>query len=176
MQAAINAVAACRKPVAAAVQGWCIGGGVDLISACDVRYAAADARFSVRETRIAIVADVGSLQRLPGIVGEGHLRELALTGKDIDAARAATIGLVNDVLPDKAAAFAAAYDFARQAAANAPLVVQGVKQVLDHDREARIRDGLKFVAVWNSAFMHSHDLDEAMTAFVEKRPPEFRGR
>ena len=122
------------------------------------------------------VADVGSLQRLPGIIGEGHLRELALTGKDVDAARAASMGLVNDVLPDKDAAFAAAYEFARAAAANAPLVVQGVKQVLDHSREAQIREGLEYVAVWNSAFMHSHDLGEAMTAFLEKRPPEFRGR
>jgi enoyl-CoA hydratase len=176
MQASIDAVEACRKPVVAAVQGWCLGGGVDLIAACDVRYAAADATFSIRETRVAIVADVGSLQRLPGIIGEGHLRELALTGKDIDAARAASIGLVNDVLPDQAAAFDAAYEFAVQAAANAPLVVQGVKQVLHHNREAAIRDGLNYVAVWNSAFLQSHDLGEAMTAFLEKRPPEFRGR
>ncbi|MBJ7350778.1 MAG: enoyl-CoA hydratase/isomerase family protein, partial [Rhodococcus sp.] len=81
MQKAVNAVADCRKPVVAAVQGWCIGGGVDLITAADVRYASADAKFSVREVRVAIVADMGSLARLPAIIGDGHLRELALTGK-----------------------------------------------------------------------------------------------
>jgi enoyl-CoA hydratase len=176
MQASVDAVEACRKPVAAAIHGWCIGGGVDLVAACDVRYAAADARFSIRETRIAIVADMGSLQRLPGIIGEGHLRELALTGKDVDAARAAAIGLVNDVLPDAAAAFGAAHAFATEVAANAPLVVQGVKHVLDHNRAERIQAGLKYVAAWNAAFLPSHDLGEAMTAFLAKRPPEFRGR
>jgi len=176
MQAALDAVEACRKPVAAAVQGWCIGGGVDLIAACDVRYAAADATFSIRETRIAIVADMGSLQRLPGIIGEGHLRELALTGKDVDAARAAAIGLVNDVLPDADAAFGAAYAFATEVAANPPLVVHGVKHVLDHNRAERIRSGLQYVAAWNAAFMPSHDLGEAMAAFLEKRPASFRGR
>jgi enoyl-CoA hydratase len=176
MQAALDAVEACRKPVAAAVHGWCIGGGVDLVAACDVRYAAADATFSIRETRVAIVADMGSLQRLPGIIGEGHLRELALTGKDVDARRAAEIGLVNDVRPDAPAAFEAAYEFATAAAANAPLVVQGVKQVLNHGREERIRAGLQYVAAWNAAFMPSHDLGEAMNAFLAKRPPTFRGR
>ena len=176
MQAALDAVEACRKPVAAAIQGWCIGGGVDLVAACDVRYAAADATFSIRETRVAIVADMGSLQRLPGIIGEGHLRELALTGKDVDAGRAAAIGLVNDVLPDAAAAFGAARAFAAEVAVNPPLVVHGVKHVLDHNRAERIQAGLKYVAAWNAAFMPSHDLGEAMTAFLAKRPPQFRGR
>src|SRR5690606_29207800 len=95
LQAGVSAVAACPVPVIAAVGGWCIGGGVDLITACDLRLASADAKFSVRETRVAIVADLGTLQRLPKIVGPGHARELAFTGKDIDAARAAAIGLVN---------------------------------------------------------------------------------
>ena len=96
----ISAVADCRTPTIAAIHGWCIGGGVDLISAVDIRYASADAKFSVREVKLAIVADVGSLARLPLILSDGHLRELALTGKDIDAARAEKIGLVNDVFAD----------------------------------------------------------------------------
>ena len=100
MQGAITAVADCRTPTIASVHGWCIGGGVDLISAVDIRYASADAKFSVREVKLAIVADVGSLARLPLILNDGHLRELALTGKDIDAARAEKIGLVNDVYDD----------------------------------------------------------------------------
>ncbi len=109
MQGAINAVADCRTPTIASVHGWCIGGGVDLISAVDIRYASADAKFSVREVKLAIVADVGSLARLPLILNDGHLRELALTGKDIDAARAEKIGLVNDVYDDAEASLAAAH-------------------------------------------------------------------
>src|SRR5207245_295356 len=100
LQGSINAVADCPKPVLAAVHGYCIGGGIDLITACDIRLASADAIFSVRETKIAIVADLGTLQRLPGIVGRGHVAELAYTGKDVSAERAAEIGLVNHVLPD----------------------------------------------------------------------------
>src|SRR6202048_4694011 len=100
MQGAINAVADCRTPTIASVHGWCIGGGVDLISAVDIRYASADAKFSVREVKLAIVADVGSLARLPYILNDGHLRELALSGKDIAAARDEKIGLVNDVFED----------------------------------------------------------------------------
>lgn len=109
MQGAITAVADCRTPTIASVHGWCIGGGVDLISAVDIRYASADAKFSVREVKLAIVADVGSLARLPYILNDGHLRELALTGKDIDAARAEKIGLVNDVYADADACLAAAH-------------------------------------------------------------------
>ena len=126
LQASVTAVADCRKPVIAAIQGWCIGGGVDLIAAVDVRYASADAKFSIREAKVAIVADIGSLHRLPPIIGEGHLRELAFTGKDIDAARAEKIGLVNDVFADADATLAAAHATAAEIAANPPLVVQGV--------------------------------------------------
>jgi enoyl-CoA hydratase/carnithine racemase len=176
MQSALDAVAECRKPVVAAINGWCIGGGVDLIAACDVRYASADAKFSVREVRVAMVADMGSLQRLPGIISDGHLRELVLSGKDVDAARAERIGLVNDVFETPEGALAAAREFAGQVAANPPLVVQGIKQVLDVDRSARVAAGLKLVAAWNAAFLPSMDLAEAMAAFGERRDPEFTGR
>ncbi|PYI69315.1 crotonase/enoyl-CoA hydratase family protein [Arthrobacter livingstonensis] len=175
LQDGVTAVAACRKPVIAAVSGWCIGGGVDLISAADVRLASADARFSVREARLAIVADVGSLQRLRGIVGEGHLRELTLTGKDITAERAERIGLVNDVYPDAESLLAAALGMAAEMAANSPLAVAGTKAVLNEDREERIARGLRHVALWNSAFLHSEDLMEAVAALGERRPAEFHG-
>ncbi|MGH3757077.1 crotonase/enoyl-CoA hydratase family protein [Actinophytocola sp.] len=176
LQNAVTAISACRKPVVAAVSGWCVGGGVDVIAAADVRLASADAKFSVREVKVAIVADLGSLQRLAGIIGEGHLRELAYTGKDIDAARAEKIGLVNDVYPDQAAVLAAARKLAAEIAANPPLVVQGVKDVLDHRREPQVADGLRYVAAWNSAFLPSEDLGEATRAFLERRAPRFRGR
>ncbi|MEP9394233.1 crotonase/enoyl-CoA hydratase family protein [Gordonia sp. VNQ95] len=175
MQAAITAVADCRKPVICAISGWCIGGGVDLISAADIRYASAEAKFSVREVRVAMVADVGSLARLPGIIGDGHLRELALTGKDIDAARAEKIGLVNDVYPTPDEALDAARATAREIADNPPLVVSGIKEVLDHGRIADQADSLRFVAAWNAAFLPSNDLTEAITAVFEKRKPNFSG-
>lgn len=175
MQQSITAVADCRTPVIASVHGWCIGGGVDLISAVDIRYASADAKFSVREVKLAIVADVGSLARLPLILSEGHLRELALTGKDIDAARAEKIGLVNDVFADAEASLAAALATAKEIAANPPLVVQGVKDVLDEQRTAQVSASLRYVAAWNSAFLPSKDLTEGITAMFAKRPPEFKG-
>ena len=175
LQAAIDSVAACRKPVVAAVAGWCIGAGVDLIAAADIRLASADARFSVREVRVAIVADLGSLQRLAGIIGDGHLRELAFTGADIDAARAERIGLVNDVHPDRDAALAAAHELAGRIAANPPLAVQGTKDVLDVNRGQQVAAGLRYVAAWNAAFLPSEDLMEAVAAFSERRDPKFTG-
>jgi enoyl-CoA hydratase len=175
MQGAITAVADCRTPTIASIQGWCIGGGVDLISAVDIRYASADAKFSVREVKLAIVADVGSLARLPLILSDGHLRELALTGKDIDAARAEKIGLVNDVYETAEASLAAAHTVAAEIAANPPLVVQGVKDVLDEQRTAQVSASLRYVAAWNSAFLPSKDLTEGITAMFAKRPPEFTG-
>jgi len=176
LQAAFNAVESCPVPVIAAVHGWCIGGGVDLISACDIRLAAADAVFSVRETKIAIVADLGSLQRLPPIIGDGATRELAFTGKDIDAERAKRIGLVNDVLDDRDAAWSAAESMASEIADNPPLTVRGVKQVLDYGADKSIADGLDYVAAWNAAFLASEDLGEAVTAFTARRKPNFKGR
>ncbi len=174
-QRAADLIERCTKPVIAAIAGPCIGGGMDLAAACDVRLCSQDARFSVREVKVAIVADLGSLQRLPRIIGHGHTRELAFTGKDIDADRALRIGLVNDVFADETALLAGAREMAREIAANPPLVVQGIKQVLAYGEERRILDGERYAAVWNSAFLASRDLSEAMTAFMEKRSPRFTG-
>ncbi|MET9492294.1 crotonase/enoyl-CoA hydratase family protein [Nocardia sp. NPDC006630] len=176
MQAAVTAVADSHKPVIAAVAGWCIGGGLDLIAAADIRLASADAKFSLREAKVAIVADIGSLHRLPGIIGEGHLRELAYTGKDIDAARAEKIGLINDVYADREATLDAAYALAREIAANPPLVVQGIKDVLDQPKVGKVADGLRYVSAWNAAFLPSEDLTEAIQSVFEKREPRFQGK
>jgi enoyl-CoA hydratase len=175
-QAAITAVAQCPKPVIAAVHGYCIGGGVDLIAACDIRLASADAIFSVREAKVAIVADLGSLQRLPRIINAGHLAELAFTGKDIDADRAREIGLINDVAPDQNALYKAAHDLALEIAANSPIAVQGTKAVLAANDGRTVAEGLEYVATWNAGHLASDDLIEAMTAFMERRPPNFTGR
>ncbi|MEZ4300352.1 MAG: crotonase/enoyl-CoA hydratase family protein [Polyangiaceae bacterium] len=176
MQKAMTCVAECPKPVIAAISGWCIGGGVDLITACDVRLASGDAKFSVREVKLAIVADVGSLQRLPHIVGQGVARELAMTGDDFDAERARRIGLVNEVYAGQAELFEAARGMARRIAKNPPLVVQGVKRVLEHGMGRPVAEGLAHVALFNAAYLPSLDLREAMAAFVQKREPDFKGR
>ena len=176
MQRAMNAVESCRKPVIAAIHGWCIGGGVDLIAACDIRVASADAKFSIREVKVSIVADMGSLQRLPAIIGEGNTKLLALTGRDIDAAEALRIGLVSSVHDDAEAVVAAATALAEEISANPPLVVHGVKRVMNDTRGLSMQDALRHVAVWNAAFLASHDLGEAMASFAEKRSPDFKGR
>jgi enoyl-CoA hydratase len=176
LQDSITAVARCAKPVIAAVHGYCIGGGIDLITACDVRLAAADATFSIRETRMAMVADVGTLQRLPSIIGKGQVAELAFTGDDFGAERAREIGLVNSVHADQAAVVAAAQAMAGRIAANSPLAVAGTKNVLAYCEGKSVDDGLAYVAAWNAAFVASEDLGEAISAFFEKRAPHFRGR
>jgi enoyl-CoA hydratase len=176
LQGSLNAVAGCPVPVIAAIHGWCIGGGLDLIAACDIRLASADSRFSLRETRVAIVADLGSLQRLPAIIGKGNLRELAFTGKDIGSARAQAIGLVNETFADRAEVQEKALAMAKEIAGNPPLVVRGVKKVMEFCEGKSVSDGLEYVAAWNSAFLASEDLAEAVSSFIEKRRPEYRGR
>lgn len=170
MQAAVTAVAECRVPVLAAIQGVCVGGALDLIAAADIRYASADATFSLREVRLAMVADTGSLHRLPAIIGDGHLRELAYTGKFIDADRALRIGLVSDVLPDAPSAREAARATAAEIAENSPLTVEGIKDVLNQARATDVGAGLRYVAAWNSAFGPSPDLFDALDAASVPRP------
>lgn len=176
MQQAMTCLERCRLPVIAAVHGYCLGAGVDLITACDIRLAAADAVFGVRETRMAIVADVGTLQRLPRIVGPGVARELVFTGRDFDAQYAERIGLVNRVLPDRAALRAAADALAAEIAQNPPLAVQGSKRVMNEAVRGEIDRGLEYVATWNAAHFATQDLGVAMAAFVSKQKPEYAGR
>jgi enoyl-CoA hydratase len=176
LQATITAVATCPVPVIAAIHGSCIGGGLDLAAACDVRLASADAKISLREVKVAIVADLGSLQRLPPIIGQGVTRELAFTGKTIDAARALQIGLVNEVFATTEELAAGAEAMAREIAQNPPLTVRGIKDVLAAGEGKTVAEGLEYVATYNAAFLASEDLGEAMAAFLEKRAPQFKGR
>ena len=175
MQQAISCVAACPKPVIAAIHGWCVGGGVDLATACDIRVCSADARFSVREVKLAMVADVGTLARLPAIIGEGATRELAFTGDDIDAGRALRLGLVSDLVDTPDALWSHVRAMAARIATNPPLTVQGIKHVLNARSERDAGDSLRTVAMWNAAFLPSADLGEAMAAFVQRRAPSFSG-
>ena len=176
MQRAVSSLLACRKPVVASVSGWCVGAGIDIICAADIRVCSSEAMFSARAVRIGIVEDMGSLQRLPMIVGEGAAREMCLTGDDFDAARAAKLGLVGRVEESPEASLAVAHAIAARIAANPPLTVQGVKRVMNRNSEQAMRDGLHYTALWNAAFMQSRDFAEAMSAFAEKREPRFEGR
>ncbi len=176
MQHTVSSVAECPKPVIAAIHGYCIGAGVDLITACDIRYAAAGSTFSIRETRLALVADVGTLQRLPRIIDPGSVAELAFTGRDFDAGEAASLGLISKILPDADATLEAAMETAELIAANSPLAVQGTKAVLRAGDGRTIDEALDYVALWNAAFLHSDDIQEALAAFADKREPKFQGK
>lgn len=176
LQESISAVERFRKPVIAAVHGYCIGGGVDLLAACDIRIASADACFSIRETRMAIIADLGTLQRLPHIIGHGWFRELALTGRDFTAADALKMGFVTHVREDRESLWACAKELADEISALPPLTVQGVKETINYSRDAGVYPGLSYVAQKNAASLGSEDLMEAVTAFMEKRKPVFKGK
>lgn len=173
LQHAFNSVADCPVPVIAAVHGYCIGAGLDLITACDIRLAAEDAIFSVRETRMAMVADLGTLQRLPRIINPGRVAEIVYTGKDFDATEALEMGLVNRIAVD--AVVDEAHGLADTIAANSPLAVRGSKAVLRAGEGRNIHEALDYVALWNASFITSNDLTEAVSSFIEKRPPEFTG-
>lgn len=175
MQHTASCLADSPKPVLAAIQGYCLGAGLDLVTACDIRLAAEDAIFSIRETRMGLVADVGTLQRLPAIVGPGHTAQLAFTGEDIDARRAWEIGLVSEVHPDPDTTLAAADAIAAQIADNSPLVVQGIKRVLAANDGRTVEQALDYAAQWSASYLISNDLTEAVTAFMEKRKPHFTG-
>ncbi|MEZ5585034.1 MAG: enoyl-CoA hydratase-related protein [Candidatus Competibacteraceae bacterium] len=173
MQAAFTAVETCRKPVLAAVHGLCIGAGLDLIAACDMRYASAEAQFSLKEVDLGIVADIGSLQRLPRLIGEGLVRELAFTGCDVTATEAQAMGLVNRVFDSPQQLMEGVRDIARNIAAKSPLTVRGIKQIMNYSRDHSVADGLNQVATWNSAMLLSEDSQEAVLAAAQKRTPRF---
>jgi enoyl-CoA hydratase len=176
MQWSVTSLERCRVPVIAAIQGYCLGGAIDLITACDIRFCAADAQFGIRETKMAIVADIGTLQRLPRIVSDGIARELVYTGRDFDAKYALRIGLVNEVCADKAAVIEQALAVAREIADNAPLAVQGSKHVLNHALVGDVDRELEYVATYNAAHLMSRDLGHAVESFATKQKPEFKGR
>ncbi|MGN7156623.1 crotonase/enoyl-CoA hydratase family protein [Dietzia cercidiphylli] len=176
MRRAIDSVASAKTPTVAAVQGRCIGGAVDLISACDVRHGAADSSYSIREVKVGIVADMGSLARLPHIIGQGLTRELALTGRDIDAETALRYGLVTHVAEDAAGVLDSAHATAAEIAGNPPLVVRGTREVLNRGIEGQIYENNRYVATWNAGFLASADMMEAISATLEKREARFTGR
>ena len=175
-QASISSLAECPLPVIAVVHGHCLGAGIDMITACDIRIAAADSNFSVRETRIGLVADVGTLQRLPKILNAGHVAELAYSAKDINAARAEKIGLVNDVYETFDAAYAEGMALATIIAANPPMAVRGTKFMLQQGETLTTEQSLLMNGMFTMiTSLKSNDLQESMHAFAERRPPVYTG-
>jgi enoyl-CoA hydratase/carnithine racemase len=173
LQDAFSAVEAARPPVVAAIHGGCIGAGVDLAAACDLRVASADAFFQVAEVDVAITADLGTLQRLTHLIPEGVVRELAYTGRRMTADEAARLGLLNRLEADRDKALAAGYDLARAIAAKSPLAVAGAKLSLNYSRGRTVEEGLRHVAMWNAGTLVSADLTTAIQARLAKQAPEF---
>ena len=175
LQQTVGCFADTAKPVIAAIHGYCLGAGANLISACDIRLASTDALISIRETKMGLVADIGALQRLPAIVGNGVTAEMALTGDDYPAQWALQKGLVSEVFEAPEKLHAGARDLAGRIAANSPLVTQGIKRILQANDGRTIDQALDYMAQWNSSFLISNDLMEAMSAFMERRHPDFTG-
>lgn len=173
LQATINAVETCRKPMIAAIHGGCVGGGVDLVTACDMRYCCDDAWFAIREIDVGLTADVGTLQRLPRLVGEGIARELAYTGRTVHGREAEAIRLVNRCHGNPSELQTAVTELARTIAAKSPLAVRGCKEMITYARDHTVADALNYVATWNAAMLVSDDLGEAIQAAKEKRSPRF---
>ena len=174
MQDTLTSLERCRKPVLAAIHGACIGGGIDLATCADMRYCSADAYFSIKEIDIGMTADVGTLQRLPKLVGEGITRELAYTGRKFDAVEAKEMGLVNRVFDSREALYAGVQTIAATIAAKSPLSIRGTKEMITYARDHSVADSLNYIATWNAAMLMSEDLTTAMTASMAKQVPSFQ--
>ncbi len=174
LQNTLTSLERCRKPVLAAIHGACVGGGIDLIACADMRYCTADAYFTIKEIDIGMVADVGTLQRLPRLVGEGMARELAFTGRRLAAPEALDIHLVNRVFESRTALHAGVQEIAAGIAAKSPLSVRGIKEMINYARDHSVADGLNYIATWNAAMLMSRDLQEAMLANQGKRAAVFK--
>ncbi len=173
MQESFNAIEECRLPVLAAIQGGCIGGGVDLVTACDIRYATDDAFLTIFETNIGMTADVGTFPRLVKLIPEGHVREMAYTGRRVTALEAKAMGLINEVYDDQAQMIEAVLSIAANIASKAPMAVYGCKKMITYARDHSTADGLDYIAIWNASHFKIEEIQEAMIANKEQRPGEF---
>ncbi|GAB4126338.1 MAG: crotonase/enoyl-CoA hydratase family protein [Raineya sp.] len=173
LQESINAVEKCSKPVIAAIHGACIGGGVDLICACDMRFASEEAYFCVKEVDMGIIADLGTLQRLPKIIPAGIAAELAFTARKMPAQEAKSLGLVNNVWETKEILLEEVNKIAQHIAEKSPLVIRGIKKTLLHSRDHSVAQGLDFIANWNASQLMSQDVEIAIMAQMQKQKPIF---
>lgn len=173
LQGTFSCLDEARMPVLMAVQGGCIGGGVDFASACDMRYATRDAFFCIQEINIGMTADVGTFPRLPHLMPQGLVRELAYSGRRMYADEAKACGLVNEVFDSQDEMLAHVNGIAAEIAKRSPLAVWGSKEMLNYARDHTIADGLKHIAVWQSGMFQPTDMAETFKAKAEKRDPEF---
>ena len=169
LQDALTSLETLRVPVIAATHSTCLGAGVDLISACDIRIASQDTSFGIEEILVGMAADVGTLQRLPKIMHPGIVRELAYTGRRFSAEEAKSWGLVNSVHADRETTIAAAFDMAHQIAAQSPVAIAGIKHAVTYARDHSVADGLDQIATWNSGMLRPDDLMKAIQAKMQKQ-------
>jgi len=169
LQGNLTAVEKCRKPVLAAIHNTCIGGGVDLVCCADMRYATEDAFFSIREIDIGMAADVGTLQRLPKLIPDGIVRELAYTGRNMDSEEAKELGFVNRVYAERETMMREVMLIAKSIAAKSPLAVRGSKEMLLYSRDHSVTEGLNYIATWNAGMLSEADLAAGLQAQMEKR-------
>src|SRR5690606_35703081 len=175
LQDSFTALERARFPVLAAIHGGCIGGAVDMVTACDMRYATEDAFFCIQETNIGMTADVGTLQRLPKLIPEGVAREWAYTGDRIPAARAREVGFVNEVYASHDEMVEAVVGIARRIASHSPLAVWGTKEMINYTRDHTVADSLRYMAGWQSGMVMGGDMMEEFGAKAEGREPSFEG-
>ena len=173
MQDSFSVLENCRLPVLAAIQGGCIGGGVDMVTACDIRYATEDAFLTVFEINVGITADVGTFPRLVKLIPEGIVRELAYTGRRMPAAEAKEVGLINRVFPDHDAMLQGVFDIAAEIAAKPPLALYGCKRMINYSRDHTTADGLDYISIWNASFLQPSEMREAVIANQQKRTGDF---
>lgn len=173
LQQSLTALEEARMPVLAAVQGACVGGAVDLVTAADCRYATADAWFSIHEINIGMTADVGTLQRLPKLIPAGVAREYAYTGRRMPAQRARELGLVNEVFDDHASMMEAVMGIAAEIASKSPLAIHGTKEALNYSRDHSVEESLRHIALWQSGMLHPDDMTESFRAQSEGRTADF---
>jgi enoyl-CoA hydratase len=173
LQESFSVIDRCRVPVIAVIQGGCIGGGVDMVTACDMRIGTADCFLTVQEINIGIVADVGTLQRLPHLLPQGLVRELCYTGRRMAADEALRWGLLNSVAPDAHSALGAARDLAKTITSKSPLAMTGIKTVLNAGRDQSIAESLDYVATWNAGMLISVDVAAAIEAQQARRDGDF---
>ncbi len=174
LQGSFTAIERCRKPVIAAIQGSCLGGGVDMVSACDMRYCSDGAVFAIKEIDLGLVADVGTLQRLPSLIPQGVLRELAYTGRQLAADEAERIGLVNCRFDSYQALIEYVSELAQNIARKSPLAIRGTKQTLLYSRDHNVADSLEQVATWNAGMLSREDLLAAMAAAKSGEQASFK--